>query len=79
MPADQQQAAAALQQGPRLLAGCGLSPELLPGLVEHNPGIAVEAVLQLLRTPEVRHPSPNCLEQGMATRHEGCIASLHEL
>ena len=87
MPADQQQVAAALQQqvaadqqqGPRLLASCGLSPELLPGLVEHNPGIAVEAVLQLLTTPAVQHPSPDCLEQGMANRHEGCIARLHEL
>ena len=54
MPAEQQQVAAALRAHAGLLASCGLSPELLPGLVEHNPGIALEAVLQLLPTQQVR-------------------------
>ena len=54
MPAEQQQVAAALRAHAGLLASCGLSLELLPGLVEHNPGIALEAVLQLLPTQQVR-------------------------
>lgn len=54
MPADQLQVAAALAAHSALVTSCGLSPELLPGLVEHNPGIAVEAVLQLLPSEQVR-------------------------
>ena len=56
MPADQQQLATALAADHRRVLDCGLSPDLLPGLVEHNPGIAVEAVLQLLPSLEVRMP-----------------------
>ena len=56
MPADQQQLATALAADHRRIHSCGLSPDLLPGLVEHNPGIAVEAVLQLLPCSEVRTP-----------------------
>ena len=65
MPAEQQQVAAALAAHPELILSCGLSPELLPGLVEHNPGLAVEAVQQLLPSQQVRLPPSSQPDDGM--------------
>jgi len=39
-----------LEKDPRILHHCGLSPENLPDLVNHNPAIAVEVLLRLVST-----------------------------
>jgi len=51
-PAAQQQLVAALVSEAQLVFQCGLTPGRLPALVEHNPGVAVEALLRLLTAPQ---------------------------
>jgi hypothetical protein len=53
-PPQQQQLFNDIKSDATIMAQCGLAPQRLPELVENNPVVAIECLVQLLGTPQVK-------------------------
>ena len=43
-----------IEEDPKIILSCGLTPEKLPSLVENNPSIAVDVLLRLYSTNQIQ-------------------------
>jgi hypothetical protein len=52
-PEEQAKLLQRVEDSPKVLEECGLSPARLPELVEHNPAVAIQVLLKLMSSPEI--------------------------